>query len=258
MSDSILGVSLFADVAPNDFGVFMRAFITMFRVASGDPWPESLVLVLEDGEMNWTACAYMCSFIIIACWISLEVSVAVLLENFVGASRRMEEEEKLEHIGQRKMLSEFRNPLEPLLAQLAASFVDDADLSVKLRAVFEVHRRRPPAARAGPFRLCAAVRVRRGGSTRPWGGREGRCQSIGRCPYALPCGDGGGAHASVRSAAAISVGAAQRRMPRVRRGRRAAGPQGMVTGADGRLSGDDFCRQIRRLVRAPTKEGGGL
>ena len=39
----------------------------------GDPWPSSLVLVLENGEMNWTACAYMCSFIIIACWISLEV-----------------------------------------------------------------------------------------------------------------------------------------------------------------------------------------
>ena len=134
-------MSLFAGEAPTDFGVFMRAFITVFKVASGDPWPESLVLVLEDGEMNWTACAYMCSFILIACWISLEVSVAVLLENFVAASRRMEEEEKLEHISQRKMLSEFKNPMEPLLARLAASFVDDADLSLKLRAVYEARPR---------------------------------------------------------------------------------------------------------------------
>ena len=137
-ADAILGVSLFANEAPNDFGVFMRAFITMFKVASGDPWPESLVLVLEGGETNWTASAYMCSFIIIACWISLEVSVAVLLENFVAASRRMEEEEKLEHISQRKMLSEFKNPMEPLLAKMAASFVDDADLSNKLKAVYDV------------------------------------------------------------------------------------------------------------------------
>ena len=51
----------------------MRAFITMFRVASGDPWPESLTLVLEDGELNFKACTYMCSFIVIVCWISLEV-----------------------------------------------------------------------------------------------------------------------------------------------------------------------------------------
>ena len=34
-ADSILGVSLFANEAPDDFGVFIRAFITMFRVASG-------------------------------------------------------------------------------------------------------------------------------------------------------------------------------------------------------------------------------
>ena len=137
-ADSILGTSLFSLTAPDDFGVFMRSFITMFRVASGDPWPESLVLVLEDGEMNWTACAYMCSFIVIACWISLEVSVAVLLENFVAASRRMEEEEELEHVEEMKMLSEFKNPLEPLLAKLARSFVDDADLSDKLKTVYIV------------------------------------------------------------------------------------------------------------------------
>ena len=142
-ADSILGVTLFAAEAPQDFAVFTRAFVTMFRVASGDPWPESLALVLEDGETNWATCAYMCSFIIIACWISLEVSVAVLLENFVAASRRMEEEEKLRHAGQRKTLSEFKNPMEPLLAKLATSFVDDADLSLKLKTVYNVRPQLP-------------------------------------------------------------------------------------------------------------------
>ena len=69
-------MSLFSSVASDDFGVFARAFITMFRVASGDPWPASLVLVLNDGDMNWKACTYMCSFIILAVWISLEVGPA--------------------------------------------------------------------------------------------------------------------------------------------------------------------------------------
>jgi hypothetical protein len=38
-ADSILGFSLFKDSSPEDFGRFNRAFITMFRIASGDPWP---------------------------------------------------------------------------------------------------------------------------------------------------------------------------------------------------------------------------
>jgi hypothetical protein len=116
----------------------VRGRLHTLQVASGDPWPESLVLVQEDGEMNWPACAYMCTFITFACWIALEVSVAVLLENFVAASRRMEEREKLGRIRQRKMLSEFKNPMEPLLAKLAASFVDHADLTHKIRTVYEV------------------------------------------------------------------------------------------------------------------------
>jgi hypothetical protein len=116
----------------------MRAFITTFKVASGDPWPESLILVQEDGDMNWTACAYMCSLIIFACWIALEVSVAVLIDNFVAASLRQEMEERAVRMKEETKLNEFKNPMEPLLAKLAASFVDDADLKDKLQALYEV------------------------------------------------------------------------------------------------------------------------
>ena len=66
------------------------------------------------------------------------MSVAVLLENFVAASRRMEEEEAAEKAAVRKMMSQFKNPMEPLLAKLASSFVDDADLKEKLNTVYNV------------------------------------------------------------------------------------------------------------------------
>ena len=66
------------------------------------------------------------------------MSVAVLLENFVAASRRMEEEEATEKAAVRKMMSQFKNPMEPLLAKLASSFVDDADLKEKLNTVYNV------------------------------------------------------------------------------------------------------------------------
>ena len=72
------------------------------------------------------------------------MSVAVLLENFVAASRRMEEEEAAEKAAVRKMMSQFKNPMEPLLAKLASSFVDDADLKEKLNTVYNVRRELPP------------------------------------------------------------------------------------------------------------------
>jgi hypothetical protein len=44
-------VSLFKDLIPLEFGQFNRAFITMFRIASGDPWPVSLWNVHELHNM---------------------------------------------------------------------------------------------------------------------------------------------------------------------------------------------------------------
>ena len=42
-ADSIMGVTFFADDAPEEFGKFDRAFITMYRLTAGDTWVRSLV-----------------------------------------------------------------------------------------------------------------------------------------------------------------------------------------------------------------------
>ncbi len=57
-------------------------------------------------------------YIIIVNWVLLQVSVAVLLDNFVRASVRIEEDEKAIIIGKRRNEAEIKNPLEPLLVHL--------------------------------------------------------------------------------------------------------------------------------------------
>jgi hypothetical protein len=66
------------------------------------------------------------------------VSVAVLLDNFVSASAKMEEEERQLQILRARDNKTVSLTLDPLLARLARDFVDNADLSSILMALFRV------------------------------------------------------------------------------------------------------------------------
>jgi uncharacterized protein YaaW (UPF0174 family) len=66
------------------------------------------------------------------------VSVAVLLDNFVSASSMIEDEETQIMLEEKRRRQLVKNPLEPLLKKLAKEFVDDTDLSNKLRHLYEV------------------------------------------------------------------------------------------------------------------------
>jgi hypothetical protein len=55
-ADAIMGVSLFSEAAPDDFGAFDRSFLTLFRVLAGQPWVEALPFVQPDGGSNATVC----------------------------------------------------------------------------------------------------------------------------------------------------------------------------------------------------------
>ena len=49
---AIFGVTLFADVSPDDFGVFDKSFLTMFKVVAGDTWMGNVPSTNEDGSVN--------------------------------------------------------------------------------------------------------------------------------------------------------------------------------------------------------------
>ena len=71
-------------------------------------------------------------------WVGGQVSVAVLLDNFVSASIRMQEEERQRELSETKGRRTIRSTLDPLLERLARDFVDDADLSARLHGLFQV------------------------------------------------------------------------------------------------------------------------
>ena len=138
LADAILGVSLFADIAPGQFGKFNRAFVTLFRIAAGDTWIDPLPTLGPDGDLEWKPALFVCSFIVISVWVVLQVSVAVLLDNFVSVSMRMENEEKKRAAKEFKASSQFQSPLEPLIAKLSNEYTDGANLSSNLASLFRV------------------------------------------------------------------------------------------------------------------------
>ncbi len=86
-----MGVSLFAEVAPDDFQEFNRAFIAMFRVTAGETWVPSLPKVDPDGSINWQAASFIVSFIIIENWMLFQVALRprVLLSTLAPYSRSL-------------------------------------------------------------------------------------------------------------------------------------------------------------------------
>ena len=140
-ADAILGVSLFSDVAPDQFGKFNRAFLSLFKVAAGDTWIDMLPTLAPDGDLEWKPAVYLCTFIVISVWIVLQVSVAVLLDNFVMVSMRMENDVKKKAAMEKKAASQFQNPLEPLIKTLANEYTDNASLSAKLLSLFQARLR---------------------------------------------------------------------------------------------------------------------
>ena len=69
--------------------------------------------------------------------------MAVLLDNFIQASAKIEQDDQDDSIRQQKAASRMRYPLDPLLEKLSKDYSDDADLSVRLLDLFKVHSSRP-------------------------------------------------------------------------------------------------------------------
>ncbi len=64
--------------------------------------------------------------------------MAVLLDNFVTASIRMNEEEREKQLAESKSRKTINSTLDPLLERLASDFIDNADLSCRLQNLFKV------------------------------------------------------------------------------------------------------------------------
>ena len=70
---AVMAVAIFGQEAPEHFGVFDVAFLTLFHVTAGEPWPEDLPRLNSDGSANWTTGGFTLAFTIIVHLIVLEV-----------------------------------------------------------------------------------------------------------------------------------------------------------------------------------------
>mmetsp|Transcript_52361 Transcript_52361/g.109235 ORF Transcript_52361/g.109235 Transcript_52361/m.109235 type:complete len:514 (-) Transcript_52361:54-1595(-) len=134
---SIMGVSFFRETAPDDFATFDRSFYAMFRVIAGETWVDSLRKTTEDGGLSMPDVCFVFSFIVIINWILLQVSVAVLLDKFITATADMEAEERGKEVDELKR-KEPSNTLDPLLQALTRDYIDEDDLSNRLKTLFRV------------------------------------------------------------------------------------------------------------------------
>ena len=78
-----------------------------------------------------------------SCHHSCQVSMAVLLDNFLSASTAMEREERREEQGNAKLQTArdsglYLLPLEPLLLKLTRDYVDSTDLDDRLASLYQV------------------------------------------------------------------------------------------------------------------------
>jgi hypothetical protein len=101
--------------------------------------PQALGWISEGGAVNFGVVFFVCSFVLIVNWTLLQVCVAVLLESFVGTRRQREQKRLFGHMEDLIGLGMIRHPLDPLLEGLAREYTDDADLSRRLKELFEVN-----------------------------------------------------------------------------------------------------------------------
>jgi len=89
-------VSAFGERYPEQFAVFDTAFVTLFFVTAGEPWPEQIRELTEEGNVRWSMMGFCFVYTIGTYWIFLQVCFTVLLDNFIAASTQMSMDRKLQ------------------------------------------------------------------------------------------------------------------------------------------------------------------
>ena len=85
---------LFSSLAPDNFAVFDRAFLTLFYVTGGDPWPDALPKFNEDGSANWIVAAYIMCYTMLEVWVILQVGYIPSSPHFKSSCSRTIRDEK--------------------------------------------------------------------------------------------------------------------------------------------------------------------
>jgi len=139
-----MGVSFFRESMPLAFGSFELSFQNMFLVLMGQFWAPGMDPLDENCVWYHAYCinvintVFMFSYFLVIVCVLLQVSVAVLIDNFISATVDMEQERVAIETEIIKRREQVQNTLDPLLEELTRSYVDDEDLTRRLDSLFEV------------------------------------------------------------------------------------------------------------------------
>lgn len=139
-SDSIVGVTYFSDLAPETFGAFDSAFVSLFCISAGDPLLEFIPFRAETGALNGSAVTFLTTYVLLVNWTLLPISMAVLVDRFIFVSAQAEEEERQARVRAAKSSRMISYALDPLMEFLTTHYVDEADLRERLRRLFQARR----------------------------------------------------------------------------------------------------------------------
>merc|ERR1712130_985142 len=84
---SIMGVEFFRKISPQEFGTFMKSMFTMWQVMSMDSWASQIGRNIIYGSRMPIAALYFISYLFVAGIVMTNVIVAILLENYLNATR---------------------------------------------------------------------------------------------------------------------------------------------------------------------------
>ncbi len=68
-----MSVALLGETMPDYFGTFDVAMFSLFSVTGGEPWPETLPRLNEDGTANWGVMLFCSGYFVITTWLILQV-----------------------------------------------------------------------------------------------------------------------------------------------------------------------------------------
>ncbi len=71
---AVVAVALLGEQMPDYFGTFDVAMFTLFSVTGGEPWPESLPRLNEDGTANGVVMLFCSAYFVITTWLILQVA----------------------------------------------------------------------------------------------------------------------------------------------------------------------------------------
>uniref|UniRef100_A0A6U5BNI5 EF-hand domain-containing protein n=1 Tax=Hemiselmis andersenii TaxID=464988 RepID=A0A6U5BNI5_HEMAN len=133
---AVLGTEFYKERDPENFGTFSRTMYTLWYAVAFSTWRNDLPIWDEQGNINWGILLYLVSMVVILMWVTLQIVVAVLLDNFVGATKLEHQKEAKKRLLEAEQTNIDTGGLEPLLTEMLKLFDTSDQLSRGIKKIF--------------------------------------------------------------------------------------------------------------------------